>query len=865
MRSLLALAVLLGPVLSEPARARGGESALPTPLVAEPAVRWSFGPLAFESAPVSTGSFVIASGRESSGRRALVVLDAASGRMLSRTLLVSSEALALSASGERLAVRTTPQRVDLFRLRGARLLSERSIVCAGSISIPHLAGDVLTLREGGALVRYDLAQREPLWRATLEWDFAGTPAVHGAHVFAAGQDADGAIKLAWIDGESGEVRAELELGKNQESTPLELDMHVVRKPLVLDVHVELHGELVWVRCAPGLTATNGKEFPWTRAGFDGERLTRLGSLYDLLAPPLATERGWIAPERTNEGTRWILAEGEPGRERVIELASPAHHAWLSAALTPPSRAGDVLYLGPAAVDANTLEVLWRRARSPSFRALPVAEGLLVIEGERLHLLGAPAPAPDADRERAYELAREGEKRLGEQLGQLAWRAARAGDGELAGRLAAEAEALGANERTLRLVQSESERLRAAGVRTRGASQALLAEEAAARAGQLEELAKAARLARGGARRALLDELFQRSPAHPEGLALLARLVPAGARVAPEDARAWLEFLTLSAAQPIETVPAAEPGRAPTREQLWLAEERAGWRPDLVGYQSKRLLVITAGAAPDAVARTLRGGELVCDVLEDLFGGSPSAAERLELLLYPTREEYLAHSGSDLGGFETVLGFTSGHFDLGARTSRFFLPSDDEKGAHLASVSTHELAHHWLATRSRFGSPRAGSDLRGFWIVEAIATWAEELVLTPENETWSTAPQRAASLDTTANAGPRDLHPWSAFLELSFDDYCRLETRPTCTLTLDWQLGVKAPRSPLQLFYAQGAALAHWLYEAEQGRHRQLLFRAVEAYYRGTPLDVPAALGTNAQELGERVVAWARGLKALQEE
>jgi hypothetical protein len=38
---------------------------------------------------------------------------------------------------------------------------------------------------------------------------------------------------------------------------------------------------------------------------------------------------------------------------------------------------------------------------------------------------------------------------------------------------------------------------------------------------------------------------------------------------------------------------------------------------------------------------------------------------------------------------------------------------------------------------------------------------------------------------------------------------------------------------MQLFYAQGSALAHYLYEGEGGRYRPVLV-LVESYYRGEP-------------------------------
>jgi len=113
-----------------------------SPLVSDPVVRWSFGPLAFESEPAlvftKEGLRIVANGRDATGRRALVVLDGDDGRLLSRTLLAAKAPLEVRAAGERVAVRGAPHRVDLYRLRGARLLVERSFTDPVSVSAPSL-------------------------------------------------------------------------------------------------------------------------------------------------------------------------------------------------------------------------------------------------------------------------------------------------------------------------------------------------------------------------------------------------------------------------------------------------------------------------------------------------------------------------------------------------------------------------------------------------------------------------------------------------------------------------------------------------------------------------------------------------------
>jgi hypothetical protein len=62
---------------------------------------------------------------------------------------------------------------------------------------------------------------------------------------------------------------------------------------------------------------------------------------------------------------------------------------------------------------------------------------------------------------------------------------------------------------------------------------------------------------------------------------------------------------------------------------------------------------------------------------------------------------------------------------------------------------------------------------------------------------------------------------------------------------------------MQLFYAQGGALAHYLHAADGGRWRDVLREAVEAYYRGQALDVPRALHTTPEALGNAVREFAK--------
>ena len=849
--SWLALAALTlsAPQDDAPIRPRVARGTAEVPAAETAPTRvWSFGGLRFESEPLVSGALVVAAGRDPSGRRALVALDLASGRMLARALLDSPVPLEAALSGERVAVRVGA-RLELLHLRGGRFLPERSWDGAqdgqgGGFSAPRLEGEELLVREGGELALYDLARREPRWR-TQGLGAGGTPALDGKTVFSLAYNAEGGAELVALTRADGAQRARIPLGRMDGPAPS------ADEPAELVVH----GERVFVRLPRPIPAVEGGSFPWARVPRTAEGLGQPVTLHALLSAPLEIEHGWIAPEPDPDGApRWLLVQVERGRERQLELASAAHHTWLCRSLVPASRSGELVHLAGAGVDLSSLELRWREEPTGLFRPVPVPGGTLVVTGDELVCLRAAPSAPDPAAVRAAAFAAAQDRAHGERLTQLGAKALRSGDAEFALHLLDEGEPLGGRAAAAR---AELERL-PAGLRAPSDPRrrsALLAEERALCERWTGAFAQAAQSTRGDAR-ALLFELFRRVPDDERGREVLRALLPGAARLEDGTPASWLEFLAVAERLALDVrAPVAEgPGSAADRR---LVEERAAWRVDALGYASPRLFVVTAGAEPGAVARSLAAGELLCTVLEETFPSLARAgrgSDPLELVLYPTREEYLAKSGSDLGGLESVLGWTAGHFDAGANVSRMFLPPDDRSHARLVGVYSHELTHHWLS--AHLGEPRSAPDAPGAWVVEGVATWAEELALDPERGTWSTDNPRAASLDTLANVPPADLIPWPTFLRLSLDDMRRLEMRPTTRATLSWQLGRYAERSPMQLYYSQGGALAHFLAQDERGH--ALFLEAVQAYYRGTPIDVARALGLAPEELGRRVRAFAQG-------
>ena len=194
----------------------------------------------------------------------------------------------------------------------------------------------------------------------------------------------------------------------------------------------------------------------------------------------------------------------------------------------------------------------------------------------------------------------------------------------------------------------------------------------------------------------------------------------------------------------------------------------------------------------------------------------------------------------------------------------FVPEGDSLYAELLGVYAHELTHHWLQARSPMARETTAArdyDLPGYWIGEGFATWVEELLLDPRRGTWDAKNPRASSLDTLVNA-PKDLFlPWDQVLTMSYAQLTELSPQSTHSVPITWKLGVRAKRSPIQMFYAQAGAVCHYLYHAEGGRYRPALINYVGAWYRNdrSRLDIRRAFGMSPKNLGQRVERFAEKL------
>lgn len=363
---------------------------------------------------------------------------------------------------------------------------------------------------------------------------------------------------------------------------------------------------------------------------------------------------------------------------------------------------------------------------------------------------------------------------------------------------------------------------------------------------------------GHARVDLVRAVLEARAGQPEAVAWVRERVPATLDPGtPFDALEWLDFVEAASHQPI-TVRGKDASGGDALTAL-----RRTWRRDLVALETARVRIVTPVAQPGRIARCLALGELACTALDGFFGGASSAhfdgAEPLTLLLFETQKAYVASTPGAQGA--TMLANSAGHYSPAEGVSRLFLPEGEEAFERVTATFAHELTHHWLDQRLALLRPEAGRGIPptapGAAIEEGFATMIEESAFDLRRRKWAPADHRADSLDIVANA--QRLLPWGALLDMGQDDLHRLSSEPTQHVPMRWRLGVYRQVSEVDLFYAQGAALCHYLVNVEDGKRKGILFDWVTDLHAGRtqPGDALRRTGLGADRLGANVIAWSK--------
>ena len=830
------------------------------PVIDDPVEAWSHGPANYEGEPVLWGRLVVAAARDSKTRRTVLAFDLESGSLLFHQRLKATVPLELSLWEDLLAARATETRAELYRIRGSRMSSVRSFQNDKGVSAPLLFEDEIYVREGEDLVAYTARQREPRWRARVEGTFRGTPALRGGHVYAGWYDIAGNLHVAVYERRSGKRVADTRAGHHGRK-------HI---PHEAQLGFSVHAADVFVKYPYPAQSTDHQSFAFGRVARRGGGSA---ALHPFGTTPTAFGPGWIVKEMLGKrGARWITALKEPEGLSARVLSDAQNQPWLTAYDQPSSRVGDIAYLGGAAVSLSDYSVKWRRGTKLTERPVPANGLVLWVEGKNLRAMRSGSAEPSSTQMEAARMLADIDARLGADLAALAAKSVRVGDLERTERLLLEARRLGASERKLEKSQKQLETLARASrppKTSRSKVRALDKQERKLRerpTAKLLDMARTTYDRNAALSRELMRRLLERDPKSTEAQRTIRAWVPDDfPRSRHPDPLSWLDFLDVHDRNSVGFIDAPTSKKNLPADQEALRLELGRWRRDIGGYRSERLLVITPPGRPGAVARSLEVGELVCDLLEGLFGasGSRSNAAPLTMLLYETRAEYIRQSRREKSGPEIGLGWTAGHYSTGENLSRMFVPEEDSQYGELLGVYAHELTHHWLEARSpmAFDVNTGGRSLEqpGYWIGEGFATLIEEFLLDPKRGTWKAENARASSLDTLANATDGQLLSWDFVLKASYTEFTSLRAENDRTIPVTWKLGVRSKRSQIQMFYAQSGAVCHYLFNADGGRYRSALINYVGGWYRGdrSQLDPQRAFGLSAKKLGKRARTYAK--------
>jgi len=525
---------------------------------------------------------------------------------------------------------------------------------------------------------------------------------------------------------------------------------------------------------------------------------------------------------------------------LILLAAPVARA--------VERDGTILEREDLQLDAEAGVLRWRE------RTVPL-ERFYLVEAED----GACLWAPDLGaRLRGYELlARE---RTREEAERLFRGAIRCRDVELARELFELVQDLGLDAQALdaahkRLLRLESKPRKAT-------PQAQEVREAAARLRSVHaDLIFArteAELRTGGAGGlVLLREVLRIDPNHAGALAVLRARAPKEFPLG--DAALWLEWHL-----DVE----GRGARLVADEGFAMRQARKHWRPDLHGIEVGPALVITPVKDPRILGRMLGCCRLVSDLLAAQFAGFERRRKRtapLPIFLFEGREEYLRESKDLLPDRNAaVLEYSAGHYSPEEGVSRLFWATEGDTENRLIGTAVHELTHHWLADVNpayNRAERRRSTLTPGFWIVEGFADFMAEGVYDLDRGTSSLFDRRAASLDTLASMpASEELIDWKLLYGGTAVDFRAIPRQPDRIVRRRWFLG-KMPVSTANLWYFQAAATCHFLYHAEDGRYRKALLEYVVNHYtdRRARMPVAAAFGLEPEELGRRVLAFAKAV------
>ena len=779
---------------------------------------------------------------------------------------VTDPALALWA-GE-IVWRTAPGCLELLRYDDFDVKFVKRMKSVDSVAPPLRDGNnVLTIVDG-RLVCLRATDFRELWQGS--WWCVGTLSMLDGQVYALQKKKQQYTVIAH-DHLTGKVTARSPTFKLLHDPGEALRMQLAGKTLVLRVGDE--DALAEFR-APNVKL-NALQFELPLAG---NRAGTPGSMTGLHALDRSVH---IAAMDIGEGPELALFPN--GKAEGLRLDSCDLHRDL--AKLPATLVDGVLYFGACAVETRQFHMLWRMATVdglplPASRAIPAGRSLLLFDEHELVALRADEPR-DAIAAELRQSMRVAER---DQLEPLVRDAIKANDWALAHELLARCRELRSDEVWARTREKQI----AAGERNKrrrlsaSKSQAVKLATATVPSRTLQAVQQqvagwaverdAWRYRRG------LRFVLEHDAQHPSAIAAVRALLPERLRATePFHAIDWLDYLGATSHTQVSVLDATsaeietalgEADAFAAADKQRLLQWRKRWRSDLNAVQSDRLLLFSPLTQPGSLTKALVTGELVCDVLEQMFAHMPKVRREVQPMLvfiYPDRDDYLAESNKIGAGIaEMAAGYYS--WQEKPPKSRLYVPNDAAGFAGVLPTLAHELTHQWLMDRCTAFKPNltaARVGPKAFWIVEGFASLVEQFSFDLERRKFALGQggdrKRA---DMVASLTAAQQLPWLRLTKLTRRGFARM-TRSKQQLDVGsrTRLGRRYRVRPVDLFYAQSAMLARYLYEAEHGRYRQQLLDFVAHYYTGNleQLDFEKAFGIAPETLGPKVLAFSRQL------
>ena len=342
------------------------------------ALAWTLGiEGTLEGEPLAEGNHVVLSYLKSDGQRALLLADLRDGARVGEERVFETDLpLEPTLWNGFVVVRSDARALTGFRMTWTGLHPRWTWFPSAELGPPLLFEDELYATTGDRLVRLEAGSLEPVWEAP--GPYHGRPALRGQHLYLPGLDDQDAASVCVLERATGRElsrTAPVQAPGNEPHRPDHSFVAAMRETLFL----YLERPLPWTRTLD--THSLGLPNPPPLSpGASAGRSQPVAFLFHL-AQAADSPSGWFGLKRSEDGpTSWVRSRG--GKGAFVTVASPEHHARLTAYRSPPSVAGGVLLLGPVAVDAQSLRVLWRVEGDVLGPVIPLQYKLLVVRDAR---------------------------------------------------------------------------------------------------------------------------------------------------------------------------------------------------------------------------------------------------------------------------------------------------------------------------------------------------------------------------------------------------------------------------------------------------------------------------------------------------